>query len=693
VALDFAESLQPWRPASAFQEVADALNGAIEAAGCAVKPSRAARALRGSDVGAGAERRVQDFPLPGAGTRTFFVSPAVAAGGDGSQGRPFASVHEALAAVRAHRAASAGGAVEPAAIVLRGGTHFLRETLQLGAGDSHLAFQAFPGEDAVMSGSVPVTGVTWTPWTPAARPAYEWRPGGPGEGSFSLEVSTHPTVADAQARCAALGSLCAGFTYNSSDPAPASPLAYDFKYALFYVPGVAGQSVHVRYVGYGAGEKTNVWVADVSGLKLQHPVEGLRVGASRAIRARYPNAVSAEELGAMQIKANSWTQQPMGTNAEYTYNPSFPLRNDSTQGYFQTFRIGVGGPCAFRFTPQASYWCSDNSQGGGPGPYQAPVGMTVTAASSSLPHTPYAGNAAGAVVHSWRAGRWFSWAFEVEDSAYDAETNTTFFEFSLSRGGNQGSRGGNAGQEFMIENVLDELDAPGEWYHDPAAGKLYLWYNGTGAPPTDGTVQVTQLAMLVNLTGTQAAPVTGVSYLGLTFADSAPHFLAPHGTPSGGDWAVARMGALFAEGTVGLNVSGSLFARIDGNALFVSGYARNASVTNNEFVGIGETAVSQWGYTDGSPVPGMGWDARGGNQPRGTVVSGNLAHEVGLYMKQNSFYFQSESFGNTISGNIAYNGPRAGVNFDDGMGGGSTLARNLVFNMCRESSDHGPFNS
>lgn len=70
----------------------------------------------------------------------------------------------------------------------------------------------------------------------------------------------------------------------------------------------------------------------------------------------------------------SWTGQPMPPVADYTFNPSTPLRNDSAQGFFQTFRIGVGGACSQRFTPQASYWCSDNSQGGGPGPYEAPVG-------------------------------------------------------------------------------------------------------------------------------------------------------------------------------------------------------------------------------------------------------------------------------------------------------------------------------
>ena len=402
----------------------------------------------------------------------------------------------------------------------------------------------------------------------------------------------------------------------------------------------------------------------------------------------------------MQIDALSWTpQSAIGMNklADYTFILPGYNRSDSAQGYFQQGKVGVGGDCARRFTPQASYWCSNSSQGGGPGPYSAPVGMVVSNDGASLPHTPYTSSSAGssALVHSWRAGRWFSWVFKSDSLAFDASRNTTTFNFSLTVGGNQGSRGGDSGQEFFIENLLDELDAPGEFYYDAAAKQLYLWHNASGGtpPPSEGAVVAAVLPVLVNATGTQSEPVVGVGFLGITFADTAPNYLGPHGTPSGGDWAVGRSGALFFEGTVGATVSGCLLQRLDGNAVFVSGYARNTSIANNEFVSIGETAVSQWGYTDGSPVPGMGFDATAGNQPRGTQVVGNVVHEVGLYTKQNSFYFQSESFGNTIDGNIAYNGPRAGVNFDDGMGGSSAVTHNVLANFCRESSDHGPFNS
>ena len=36
---------------------------------------------------------------------------------------------------------------------------------------------------------------------------------------------------------------------------------------------------------------------------------------------------------------------------------------------------------------------------------------------------------------------------------------------------------------------------------------------------------------------------------------------------------------------------------------------------------------------------------------------------------------------------------RAGININDGFGGDSNITKNLLFNTCRESGDHGPINT
>ena len=74
-------------------------------------------------------------------------------------------------------------------------------------------------------------------------------------------------------------------------------------------------------------------------------------------------------------------------------------------------------------------------------------------------------------------------------------------------------------------------------------------------------------------------------------------------------------------------------------------------------------------------------------------MKGCTVREVGLYEKQSSFFVQAKTAETHIAGNVFFNGPRAGINMNDGFGGGDLLENNLVFSTCRESGDHGPFNS
>ena len=62
--------------------------------------------------------------------------------------------------------------------------------------------------------------------------------------------------------------------------------------------------------------------------------------------------------------------------------------------------------------------------------------------------------------------------------------------------------------------VMEELDYPGEFFFDRHAHKLYLFYNGTGAPPADASFVVPQLQVLVNFTGTQWNPVKDIKVTG-----------------------------------------------------------------------------------------------------------------------------------------------------------------------------------
>ncbi|XP_065183777.1 uncharacterized protein LOC135814571 [Sycon ciliatum] len=424
----------------------------------------------------------------------------------------------------------------------------------------------------------------------------------------------------------------------------------------------------------------NVYVADLSALKLDE-VLGMRVNGMRAIRARYPNADPEMGFGS-SLKAKHWLPPIHPPKPDKDIFPAEPLRN-TTPRMFQRYVLGIGGSCD-GFTPPAGYWCSSNTAGGGGVTYRITSGMVVD--KSVLPHMPYK-DGSTAIIQAWRPGHWASWMFDV--SKYDAGSGT----FTFGKGGFQGARGNDNGDEFYIENVMEELDSPNEWFYDAKTAKMYFWYNGTGMPPASTVYEIPHIKVLINATGTQKAAVKGIQFKGINFRDTAYTYLDPHGMPSGGDWGLQRTAALFFEGTEQVVVDSCLFSRLDGNALMLSGYNREAVIENNEFVWIGDSAIAQWGYTSGTEVYGFGWDGTDGNQPRGTQIIGNFVHELGIWEKQSSFYFQAKSCQNLLERNIFFNGPRAGINFNDGFGGGSNISENLLMNTCRESGDHGPFNS
>merc|ERR1712070_412814 len=379
----------------------------------------------------------------------------------------------------------------------------------------------------------------------------------------------------------------------------------------------------------------------------------------------------------------------------YTDNIDAHLRNDTPSNWYQQYMIGIGGLCTI-YDPPVSYWCSDGVRGGGAFAFRTPSGVTPKA--GALPNAPYK-DTSEMLINVWRPQRWANWMFEVEK--FDPSTNT----YTFGKGGNQGARGNDKGGDWFVENVFEELDQRGEFFFDSKASELYLFHNGTGKPPAETEVIVPQMRTLINISGTQWDPVKSVTIDGLAFKSTRYTYMDPHGVPSAGDWALDRQGAVFLQGTENFKIQNSVFERLDGNGVMISGYNRNATVQDNDFQFIGGNAIVSWGYTNetensGFPYytpntnyPEGGVDGTDGNHPRYNRILSNTAREVGLYEKQSSFYMQAKTAESTIQGNVFFNGPRAGINFNDGFGGGDELSYNLVFSTCRESGDHGPFNS
>lgn len=61
------------------------------------------------------------------------------------------------------------------------------------------------------------------------------------------------------------------------------------------------------------------------------------------------------------------------------------------------------------------------------------------------------------------------------------------------------------------------------------------------------------------MNSTSKNPIKNVKISNLKFRDSPYTYMDPHGVPSGGDWALERMAAVFLEGTENVVVESCLF--------------------------------------------------------------------------------------------------------------------------------------
>jgi hypothetical protein len=625
--LEYALKLQPFRSRGELQELVDALN--MEGG----EPGGVAQCHNLSlPAGSGAPAGSPWFaPSLGAavGSADVVVFVDAERGDDtasGSKAHPFRTVRHALEATRA-------SARRTASIVLRGGVHYLDETLRLGPRDSGLEIRSQDGDGpAWLSGATAVV---------ASRLGRRW--------------TQHPS-------------------------------------------------------------RIGAWVLDLSGSALREAT-GLRIDRARAVRARFPNGCTSNEpmpsgyrcLGrprapggvvspldgfGSNLLSPRWIVPPyvgMQQSDWYQYNSSgSPLRKDGVT--FQEFQLGVGGTCAALYSPPAGYWCGNACWGGAPVAPRCivrfPEGLEV---AGVLPNWPYK-NPGAAVVHAWHPGHWASWVF----AGSAARSNATHLAFE--RGGFQDARGlgdSPAGEAFFVENVEEELDADNEFFFDEARQQL-MYFSRAGPPAADALLEAPRLRTLVALDGTQEQPVRGVRLRGVGLRDARMSVLDEHTAPSGGDWGLALRAALEMRGVQDVLVDAVAFEELDGNAVNIKGFARGVVIERSRFAVIGQNMIAQLGETEAPGLPaewGFGWNGTAGNQPRGTVVRNNFATRCGLFLKQSAFYFQAKTMQTLLQGNIFFHGPRAGINFNDGFGGGSVIENNLMFATVMETGDHGPFNS
>jgi hypothetical protein len=291
-----------------------------------------------------------------------------------------------------------------------------------------------------------------------------------------------------------------------------------------------------------------------------------------------------------------------------------------------------------------------------------------------------------AEIHIFQAAYWGNLQWKIK--GVDFSTDSIWFGDGGQQIGAKWSRHPavlNERSRFFIDNVFEELDAPGEWFLDKQKSTLY-YYPEPGTDLRSALVEAPILESAIQFTGTQHDPVEHVSLHGFRIAHSDTTYLKAYEIPSLSDWAIHRGGSVFVEGTRNCSIESCWCDAVGGNAIFVNNYNFQFSIIGCKFTEAGDSAICFVGDLEKTNGTQRAF-------PYECLASNNLIHDCGFYGKQIAGVYVSRAKRITVSHNLMYNMPRAAICIGDGTWGGHIIEYNQTHDTVRETSDHGPFNA
>lgn len=307
-------------------------------------------------------------------------------------------------------------------------------------------------------------------------------------------------------------------------------------------------------------------------------------------------------------------------------------------------------------------------------------------------------NPAGGYIHAMHRAGWGGYHYLITGKNTDGRL--------IYEGGWQNNRRmGMHKDHRMVENIFEELDVAGEWFHN--AGTSTLYYKPY--PETDldsARIEVVRLRHLVEFRGTEESPVQFLSLQGFTVRHAARTFMECDEQLLRSDWAIYRGGAFLLTGTENVSILDCEFDQVGGNAIFVNNYNREVLVQGCHIHDTGASGVCFVGDPNAVRDPLFEYGQKNdlatidrtpgpktNNYPALCTVADCLIHGIGRVERQPAGVQIEMAAEITVRDCSVYDTARAGINIGDGAWGGHLIERCDVFDTVLETHDHGSFNS
>lgn len=256
------------------------------------------------------------------------------------------------------------------------------------------------------------------------------------------------------------------------------------------------------------------------------------------------------------------------------------------------------------------------------------------------------------------------------------------------------------GNRFYVENLLEELDQPGEWCFDTETQTLYFWPPNGTLDGAEVTAPVTD--RLIELRATTSEQVRYLRFEGLTFTQTLPAF--PFTNSLQPDYVDCNRSnsagyAFYLENTEHCTISGCRFDQVGGDAIRMSGVCSYNRIVGNEIVKAGGQGISAvnldfWPYefpaiwrdnqaTMRSVSSRLPWAV-------GNVISGNHIHHCGVIDNFGAaIHFHGYNTDkNIVSHNHIHDQPHHAIYFSMGFGQ-NIVEYNDISALCRVMADAG----
>lgn len=207
-------------------------------------------------------------------------------------------------------------------------------------------------------------------------------------------------------------------------------------------------------------------------------------------------------------------------------------------------------------------------------------------------------------------------------------------------------------ESCWVENALEELDQPGEWVLDSAAGKIYLWPRNTSPVLSPLLTEVIRVEGKIDSEGPADKPVRNLRFRGLTFMHGERYSIAASDAGLQHDWEMHDKASSLVRlrGAENCTIEKCRFAHSGSGAIRVDLHGQRNTISDNMIEHIGGTGILLCGYGPGTK-----------DVNRKNVIYNNHIHHVGRIYSHSPGIMVWQSGENRVANNLVHHTPYTGI--------------------------------